>query len=723
MIKQQNFAQDMHVKKVLAWRENLALMPDSHFFELIRMYLGEVKTPYNKHKLIEELSSFLRKAENQQNLVRLLSDTDLQIISVVYFVPSITQEKLGVFFSGVLSFAALYDRLLNLEERLILFRHKESKTDKLVIDINPLLDKILLPFLKFENVLPPPVYAEKSEYSQKILTPLFMACFLSYISSNPDVCKLDGTLKKRPAEVMAEIFPGCKNILQHLVTACLNLALVKSCEKGLVVDFENCALFAKQSWRSQCAYLCVASAFHLSRANLKKHAQLLLDIISSIPVNQQNAGYERNILVRSSLFAMSASSEPDEMPRGRFSRMLEQQGKSCDEVNQGEDFSPKVMETLIEPAVAFGLLAVEGKAESGNEIFVPGINFGNESVASANLKVLSINAGFSVTVLPGLDFENLLPIVQFMEIKSCDSVATFEFTRTAMLSAFDRGLTVEKIFACIEKNSSYEIPQNLKFCIEEWNSAFQSAKLYSGFVLKVDESNRLLSEQNPHFMAHVKAVLAPGIFLLDSKNEQEADALLAKCGADFIGKVRGFENENIKLSFSELRPGKKLWEGKIFEKAGDQTDFKRGSEEDRAIFFIKMRKELSALGLDSEQNEVLDLRIRRKIVLNPVQLRANSVRLEKNEAYGMDFVGKVRLIERAMSSKSMIEIAMYQKPVDGVHDAIPPRILGTPLAIEKKDADASVRIRVEPSHEELVFSIGQAEFIKRIRTSFLAEEN
>ena len=69
MIKQQNFAQDMHVKKVLAWRENLALMPDSHFFELIRMYLGEVKTPYNKHKLIEELSSFLRKAENQQNLV------------------------------------------------------------------------------------------------------------------------------------------------------------------------------------------------------------------------------------------------------------------------------------------------------------------------------------------------------------------------------------------------------------------------------------------------------------------------------------------------------------------------------------------------------------------------------------------------------------------------------------------------------------------------------
>ena len=211
--------------------------------------------------------------------------------------------------------------------------------------------------------------------------------------------------------------------------------------------------------------------------------------------------------------------------------------------------------------------------------------------------------------------------------------------------------------------------------------------------------------------------------MLREKNEQEADALLAKCGADFIGKVRGFENENIKLSFSELRPGKKLWEGKIFEKAGDQTDFKRGSEEDRAIFFIKMRKELSALGLDSEQNEVLDLRIRRKIVLNPVQLRANSVRLEKNEAYGMDFVGKVRLIERAMSSKSMIEIAMYQKPVDGVHDAIPPRILGTPLAIEKKDADASVRIRVEPSHEELVFSIGQAEFIKRIRTSFLAEEN
>ena len=114
-------ASDKHIKDVLEWRECLTLMPDSIFFELMRMYIGEIKTPYNKQKLIEDLGAFLRKEENRKKLITLLSDTDVRIISAVHFIPSSTREKLAAFFSGVFSFAALHDRLFNLEERLILY--------------------------------------------------------------------------------------------------------------------------------------------------------------------------------------------------------------------------------------------------------------------------------------------------------------------------------------------------------------------------------------------------------------------------------------------------------------------------------------------------------------------------------------------------------------------------------------------------------------------------
>ena len=35
-------------QRIIDWRESFTKMPDNSFFDIIRMYLGEVKTPYNK---------------------------------------------------------------------------------------------------------------------------------------------------------------------------------------------------------------------------------------------------------------------------------------------------------------------------------------------------------------------------------------------------------------------------------------------------------------------------------------------------------------------------------------------------------------------------------------------------------------------------------------------------------------------------------------------------
>ena len=74
---------DPKVQRIIDWRESIAVLPDNHFFEIIRMYLGEIKTPFNKQKLIEELGAFIRREENRRTLISLLSETDLRIISAV----------------------------------------------------------------------------------------------------------------------------------------------------------------------------------------------------------------------------------------------------------------------------------------------------------------------------------------------------------------------------------------------------------------------------------------------------------------------------------------------------------------------------------------------------------------------------------------------------------------------------------------------------------------
>ncbi|MBR4464237.1 MAG: hypothetical protein IKS40_06450, partial [Treponema sp.] len=134
---------DPHIQAIIKWRESFATLPDTHFFELVRMYLGEVHTPYNKPKLIEELGAFLRREEHRRTLVSLLSESDVQLICAVHFIQNATIEKVAAFFAGEYSFAAVYERLLNLEERLILYRHSDAKGENTVISVNPMLDDVL----------------------------------------------------------------------------------------------------------------------------------------------------------------------------------------------------------------------------------------------------------------------------------------------------------------------------------------------------------------------------------------------------------------------------------------------------------------------------------------------------------------------------------------------------------------------------------------------------
>lgn len=80
------------------WSASLVQLPDTHFFDLMRLYLGVLKTPFHKQRLVQQLSAFLQRKSIQNAVVQMLDELDLLFISVVMCVPRATLELLTIFF-------------------------------------------------------------------------------------------------------------------------------------------------------------------------------------------------------------------------------------------------------------------------------------------------------------------------------------------------------------------------------------------------------------------------------------------------------------------------------------------------------------------------------------------------------------------------------------------------------------------------------------------------
>ena len=124
------------------------------------------------------------------------------------------------------------------------------------------------------------------------LSPLFLASFISYIESYPDLCRNDLSIKKKDIERLGKIFPKKEKCLSLILNALINLGIARLGEKELSVDEKRLAKFASLPECRQYAYLSVASAAHFGRESLRSQAQLLLDIAATVPPE----GFSRSLL-------------------------------------------------------------------------------------------------------------------------------------------------------------------------------------------------------------------------------------------------------------------------------------------------------------------------------------------------------------------------------------------------------------------------------------------
>ena len=699
------------VEDILQWRESLTTLADNHFFEIIRMYLGEVKTPYNKQKLIEELSSFLRKDETKKSIVRLLSEDDLKVLSAIYVLPATTQNKLSEFFKNDYSYSVLYEHLMNLEERLLVYRHRHPFTKKTVFSLNPLLAETLKPYIGRAKLLQEPVEIKPLDDSQKsdprrTLTPGLLAAFISLVAENPDLRKADGSFKKRIAAALPSLFPQYAEggYLELLLTALINLNLFRQKDSGLTIQWDRVRQFAVLRNDVQYAYIAAASCSHLPRDILQKQAQLILDLLYSVPAE----GYARQQLLQSA-FVLQERNQPDSsvnVHTGRFAAIL----RASEEENDTEEEKTGV-DLLIDNAITLGLLKPAGSDIHGNFVFVPADGIVQDSADKGadavendmRRRVASIDGGFQITLLPGLTLGEMLVYAMCAVPSRYDTVLQMDITKKAAIRCFDEGMEPAVIFEDMRRFLCHDIPQNLEFSFNDWFAGYNTAALFKGYVLRIVPEKAVLAEKNPEFAPYIKMTLAPGVFLVDFASDEEAAQVIANSGLDFIGQVRDTHRAADSVPFAPVRFPKPHAQCTESEQL---IPVPEGAED----FLSGLESVLAEKTLTKDQLEELTIRIKRRVVVNPVQLRPDSVRPEKNEASGMDFLGKIHVIEHALASDSMLEVT-YDGTV----------YLGQPLGLEKQTGDAMLRMLVHPELEHVDFSVARSQVIRRIRGAIFKE--
>ena len=716
---------DERVKKIIDWRESFVTLPDSHFFELIRMYLGEIHSPFNKQNLVQDLGAFLGREESKKTIIKLLSRHDLEVLTAVYLIPDATNEKLAAFFDGTLNFAALYERLLNLEERLLIYRHIPKNSARTVISINPVLEDLLKPYLKVSNLLPPVELAHRLYNSGFTLSADVIAAFVNYINLNPALCKADYSIKKRDLEKLSDIFKTENGeFFNLLIKAFVNLSLVKDSSRGIQIDFPRLSAFASLDSRIQLAYLTLATHTRLSRSYLVKYAKLLLDALNSI----KKDGFTKTGFIRNAFLLSQKKDSPLQSAPGggggRFAAMLaraqqeeqnsEQNSNDTDREISAGDFS--IIECVFDAACAFGLLGESGIGTDGEKLFVKGsaltLAEQMESHPGQVQKAMSIDAGFNVLIFPGLKLNSLLELMDFVELKNFDTAASFELNKKSVMFAFDKGLSAGDIYSTIQKYSTYQIPENVKMSLDDWASSYMSAELFNGIVLCVDRAKANLIQNNPAAKAHIWKTFAPGVFMLDTRDEAKAVQILKSAGIEYNSTVKTAPQKIEGSAFPAFAvPKTPVETTEILE----ETEVQLSSDDERRSHFEAMRAQLAKLTVNPEQREGLLLRINRKIVLSQSQLNAESVKNETIEAGGMDYQGKIHVAESAIPLNMMLELEYDDK--DSPSGKIV--LVGTPLSIEKNPMDTVVHIVVEPEHVERTLSLGAASNVKRIRGGIL----
>lgn len=680
----------MKENNISEWRNAIISLPQDHFFDLICSYLGEIKTPFNKQKLLEQLSAFLRKPKIKQIIAESIDLQDTLILTAVKIISEPTQNIIADFFSEEFSLLEIYNRLINLEERLLIYKTKHKDNDKeKIYKINPLLIE------EISERLEPSIFRlpeKNGKTPEKVLfNEIFFAGLYSFIFHNTDILKKDETLKKKIGISVAKIFPYLeeeKKRINLILNALQNLGLIIKTDSGVELQNKKWKSFAELSLAEKAAYICTAAAGKFNKDNLQKAAQIFMEIIFLF---EDGAWYNKSSLMKN--YFLLYKNNFKFIPAEDLSAFWKE-NEDC--------FYEGVSINILKAAEILGIFCKNGNLFAVNPEL--------KKNAEYSKKPLLISPSFEITLTPSSSFADIIDILPCMEPVSVQTIGVFSINKKTCGTFFGTEASAEKICTELQKLTEHEIPQNVFVSINQWYKNYTSISIYEGIIVCAANEKEKFFLQDTPISKLVQKKLADGIYLMKPADMKDIETAAAHTGLEFIfyGNAEAGVRNLSAFSNLEICRNSKT----DFNKTDQQKEEKQRSEK-YLQHIKKLQSKVKAGSLKEEEQKILNERILRKVIIDEQQIKTSTIRIEEKEASGVNFLGKVRIAEAAVNSKHFLEIYFHDS-------GTVKKILGLPVSIEKNNADAKLTLLTEPEKKEISISVAQALKIKAVRNSIFS---
>jgi hypothetical protein len=656
------------------WKKVMVALPDDDFFAIMRNYLGKLKTPFNKHTLIEDLSKFLLREETENRILSLIDKEDALILTSINFLTGTNIHELHDFLGSERSFMSIHHILLNLEERLLIYR--DSDTER--IRISPLFENLFRTKIFNTDLLFPSKEFTDKKYPDLWFTDALITAFISFICKFPDILKLDGSIKKKAQDEINRIFPDL--FVEEKSGTRLQI-LLKSLTELSIITLNNDELALNE-----------ASLIEFSELEIKHRYMLYaasLGVINSSP--QLVSGLSEVIERLLNAIPISKS-----YSLGSIKKLLLLIIKKSTIRNLNSD-------SILESLISLKFLVITKSRYVVNPQL--GEHLAWEEFTEPPLIV---QPSFDLTVKPWLHLKEGIKFACLTDIKKFDLYPDFELNRSSFNRGHNSRLHPDKILKTLEDLSNRPIPQNILVSVKSWEDDYNRVKIYEGIILTVNTDKRIIIQHLQNLQTFIIKELAAGIYLMDSNSVREWKSIIENAGISVpdIQKKIPINEETARFTRSSL-----IRETDIIKIPATNPS----KEKSNISFQDELNRKLDSLKLGSEEVNGFKIRITKKLILFPDQIQHGNIKTEKTEASGMDYIGKIRLIERAVESKTELLEVTFGNPIEKIET-----YLVKPVGIDKSKDDLLLNAISLPEENKIELVVRKMSKVKRLKSSLFA---
>lgn len=716
------------------WKAALLNLPGDTFLDLIRNFLGPIQTPYDKHSLVTRLIQFLKTPEYFHALKLITTDHEKLVINGVFHLGPRTTQELLQFLDPEDQQSNTLLAISTLVERLVLFFDDHNQ-----IRINPIFKEQLKEWA-IGGTLLFPSYPRDQDQPGPIpwLNDVTIQAFYGLVRDTQITLLQSLTLSKKLLLQIQKKVPTFLATLPRIEwltqsTRILGL-LVTEDEESYdlhVVEDRWAQLFQLSGWeRAMYLWAGVISASLESREPLpenpddpgtgkpdlgiftydeldyftleltKKLAYLLNDLLSCL---KPDRWYPRESLIR----IINSLSAEQEQPVFTILRGLE------------------FLQVLIPgPDTTWGLN--------------PALTHLSKTTFQPPTQVSGcvVQPNGVMRFQPWVQPSTILNCIRFGSLDLADFTLDIRLEKHHGFQQFRLGITPETLLSTLEELSGKTIPQPFQFQLTQWYEEFIRIIPTRGILLEISPEIKTQLLHNPGVSSlGIKELGSDKLFIPSSHlDEPRVLSILKDAGFPLDGILEplktldpGFEPIKPLPALSRgVRPISRILETTSPISTPRSTPSTTGSSTSTGITVASIpssdstdqaethRQELldhlATLSLSEDVRRELEFRIQQGTILLKRQLDPNISRPEVTQAGGLDFTGKLNLIQSAMKRKDFLEVVYHNSL-----DAKETKVLGYPINVAKEGTNRILVLQAPNHRPYLSIPVGSIQFVRRLR--------